>query len=686
MTKKRGRPRKLKKEEIAEDWCFECKDGGELMICDYGQCLKAYHPACVGIADSFLTSDKRWICGWHKCLVCLRSPNYHCYCCDRAVCSRCIGRVEFVLLKGKYGFCNNCLKLALLVEEDVNVDSDGERVDLRDRETYEGLFREYYEIVKEKEGFDKNSVLAAKAQLDKENSGRINSDSDVQLASDEEDEFSEEDEQLASDDGDLNDGEPFKKGLKKKRCTQQKTKMQRRVKSKKNEFVGWGSKALIDFLQFVGQDTREKLTQYDVTSIISKYVKEHNLIHPVKKKRIVCDVWLQAVFGKKEVNRHRIYSLLDSHFVENEERSKKDELEYDLEDNDTEKLVAEKKAEQNKMSSVKYSTAAQSPAEQNKMLSVKYSTAAKSPFAALIPENIKLVYLRRSLVLEIIKQPQPIETKIIGSFVRIKLDPRDYRRSNSHQLVQIAGIKRGSSDECNSEISLQVSNMSTDVCLTMLSDDEFSKEECDDLREKVKKGLLKKPTIVELEQKAKILHEDITKHRIARELDLLKKLIDRANEKGWRNELFRYFERKKLLQQPSYLPFVLQNIPGVIPEELEVEALSKDESDGNQMKQCSDKTTPPKQNIPGVIPEEVELEALAKDESDGNQMQQCSDKTTPPKQNIPGVIPEEVELEAPHKDEKDGSQMQQCSDETTKVVICKEEDGAARQPSPSKLQ
>nr|XP_016491595.1 PREDICTED: uncharacterized protein At5g08430-like [Nicotiana tabacum] len=611
------------------------------------QCLKAYHPECVGIADSFLTSDKRWICGWHKCLVCLRSPNYHCYCCDRAVCSRCIGRVEFVLLKGKYGFCNNCLKLALLVEEDVNVDSDGECVDLRDRETYEGLFREYYEIVKEKEGFDKNSVLAAKAQLDKEKSCRINSDSDK--CSDEEDEFSEEDEQFASDDGDLNDGEPYKKGLKKKRCTQQKTKMQRRVKSKKNEFVGWGSKALIDFLQFIGQDTREKLSQYDVTSIISKYVKEHNLIHPVKKKRIVCDVWLQAVFGKKEVNRHRIYSLLDSHFIENEERSKKDKLDHDLEDNDTEKLVAEKKAEQNKMSSVKYSTAAQSPAEQNKMLSVKYSTAAKSPFAALIPENIKLVYLRRSLVLEIIKQPQPIEAKIIGSFVRIKLDPRDYRRSNSHQLVQIAGIKRGSSDECNSEISLQVSNMSTDVCLTMLSDDEFSKEECDDLREKVKKGLLKKPTIVELEQKAKILHEDITKHRIARELDLLKKLIDRANEKGWRYELFQHLGRKKLLQQPSYLPSVLQNIPGVIPEEVELEALAKDESDGNQMKQCSDKTTSPKQNIPGVIPEEVELEAL-------------------------------------DKDKKDCSQLQQCSDEMIKVVIFKEEDGAARQPSPSKLQ
>lgn len=24
---------------ISEDWCFECKDRGELMICDYGQVL-----------------------------------------------------------------------------------------------------------------------------------------------------------------------------------------------------------------------------------------------------------------------------------------------------------------------------------------------------------------------------------------------------------------------------------------------------------------------------------------------------------------------------------------------------------------------------------------------------------------------------------------------------------------------
>ncbi|KAK6805254.1 hypothetical protein RDI58_003039 [Solanum bulbocastanum] len=609
MAKKRGKTT-LNKTEIAEDWCFECKDGGKLMICDYGDCLKAYHPTCVGKDDSVLTSDIRWICGWHTCLVCHRSSNYQCYCCDRAVCSRCIGRINFVLLKGKHGFCNNCLKLALLVEEDRNIDSDGESVDLRDRETYEGLFREYYEIVKEKEGFDKNSLLAGKAKLNKEKICQISSDSDKR--SEEEDEHSEEeDDQISSDNGDFSDGEPQKKRLKKKRCTQQKTKMQRSVNSKKKVFVGWGSKALIDFLQFIGQDTREKLSQYDVTSIVTKYIKEHNLIHPVKKRRILCDVRLQAVFGKKVVNRHRIFSLLESHFLENEEQLQKDELDHDLEDDDTEILVAPKTEEK---------------VEQKKISSIWCSTAAQSQYAALIPENIKLVYLKRSLVQEMIKQPESIETKIIGSFVRLKLDPRDYEQRNSHELVQIAGIRLRSSDECNSETLIQVSNMARDVSLTMLSDDEFCKEECDDLKEKVKVGLLEKLTIVELEQKAKILHEDITKHRIARDLELLQKLIDRANEKGWRHELFQHLEKRKLLQQASYLSFVLQNIPAVIPEEVELESLDRND---NQMHQCLDETTPTNKNTPGVISEEVELDHLVKDERNDNKMHQCADETTP---------------------------------------------------------
>ncbi|KAH0766887.1 hypothetical protein KY285_002758 [Solanum tuberosum] len=533
MATKRGK-KIFNKEELAEDWCFECKDGGELMICDYGKCLKAYHPACVEKDDSVWTSDKHWICGRHTCLICHGKSYYQCYCCDRAACSHCIGRIDFVHLKGKNGLCNNCLKLALLVEEDKNIDSDGESVDLRDHETYEGLFGEYYQIVKTKEGIDKNKLLAGKAQLDKEKICQINSYSDKRCE--------KEDEQLSSDNEDFGDGEPQTKRLKKKRCTQLKTKMQSKNNSKKQEFVGWGSKALIDFLLFIGQDTREKLSKYDVSSIVTKYIEDHSLIHPVKKTRILCDVQLEAVFGKKMVNRCKILSLLESHFVDNEERLKNDELDDDLEDDDTEILVAPK-------TEVKV--------EQNKISSNWYSTAAQSQFAALIPENINLIYLKKSLVMELIKQPESIETKIIGSFVRVKLDPRDSEQCNSHQLMQITGIKLGSSDTCNSGSSIQVSIMAGDVSLTKLSDAEISEEECNVFREKVKAGLLKKLTIVELEQKAEILHEDITKHSL---------------------------EKRHILQQPWYLSFKLLTNPVVIPEE--VAPFKSEQEDGASCSGC----------------------------------------------------------------------------------------------------
>ncbi|KAG5631288.1 hypothetical protein H5410_003005 [Solanum commersonii] len=65
----------------------------------------------------------------------------------------------------------------------------------------------------------------------------------------------------------------------------------------------------------------------------------------------------------KVVNRRKILSLPERHFVYNEERLQNDRLDDDLEDDDTEILVAPKnevKVEQNKKSSNWYSTAAQS--------------------------------------------------------------------------------------------------------------------------------------------------------------------------------------------------------------------------------------------------------------------------------------------------------------------------------------
>ncbi|KAH0782143.1 hypothetical protein KY290_001741 [Solanum tuberosum] len=120
-----------------------------------------------------------------------------------------------------------------------------------------------------------------------------------------------------------------------------------------------------------------------------------------------------------------------------------------------------------------------------------------------------------------------------------------------------------------------------------------------------------------------------------------------------------------------------QNIPGVTLEKIELEPLSKDESEVNQIHQCLDETTPynekyswnettpTKKNILEVIPKEID-DPMAEDERNGNKMHQCANETIPStKENIPGVIPEEVELECLAKDEKDVNQIHQCLDETT---------------------
>ncbi|KAI9177372.1 hypothetical protein LWI28_014375 [Acer negundo] len=63
----------------------------------------------------------------------------------------------------------------------------------------------------------------------------------------------------------------------------------------------------------------------------------------------------------------------------------------------------------------------------------------------------------------------------------------------------------------SSEILLRVSDMVEEVPISKLSDDDFTKEECEALCRRVKYRWLKWPTIAELGLTARSLHEDITK-------------------------------------------------------------------------------------------------------------------------------------------------------------------------------
>ena len=65
--------------------------------------------------------------GWHYCFNCYKISKFQCFCCPTAVCGHCLCDAEFAVVKGNKGFCSHCLKLALLIEENSDADSDGVR-------------------------------------------------------------------------------------------------------------------------------------------------------------------------------------------------------------------------------------------------------------------------------------------------------------------------------------------------------------------------------------------------------------------------------------------------------------------------------------------------------------------------------------------------------------------------------
>ncbi|KAJ0092251.1 hypothetical protein Patl1_26931 [Pistacia atlantica] len=498
-----GRRKKLKKEEIAEDWCFICKDGGSLRICDYRDCLKSYHPDCLGQDDSLLESKDQWACGWHFCYECKKAPKFYCLCCPSAICGHCLCDSGFAVVRGSKGFCDNCLELVVLIEEKKDVNSNG--------------------IVKEKEGLTSEHVISAYNLLKKGKNHRSPDSYEYDEGEEDIEDFVDESQLVVSDYDDLGDTAEDKKIGKRNRSKRKQSATKRKASSKKREFIGWGSKTLLDFLDSIGKDT-------------------------------TCE--LAPLLGRKSVNRNSIYNRLTAHLSEYIDHSE-DESNSSLETVDECDSVVEKRTE--KLSSVKKSDHKEVAAE-----------VQKSCFASVVPKNIKLVYLRRSLVEDLAKQPETFNAKVIGSFVRVKSDPNDYLQKNSHQLVQVIDIKRTSS--LKSEILLQLSNRVKELPISKLSDDDFHEDECEDLRQRVINGLLKRPTVVELDHKARSLHEDITKHWITRELVSLQNRIDRANEKGWRREYpLMYMDSLLLLQTPSEQARLQNEAPQVIPDEVEPE-------------------------------------------------------------------------------------------------------------------
>ncbi|CAN6328195.1 unnamed protein product [Urochloa humidicola] len=435
--------------------------------------------------------------------------------------------------------------MAIMIEKNVDVDSDGERVDFNDRATYEFLFKEYWEIVRDKEGMTLDKLEDAYTILKRGQNYKHDPDleklPDVERNSD--GEFvgqSDDSDEEPSSRAKLN-GTPVKIKSFLKGC-----------KSMRNGFVGWGSKELIEFLSSIGKDTSETLDECRVAEVVREYIRQKDLLQKDKKKLVICDDKLQPLFRKSKVKYNRIYYLLKNHIAAN--MISEDETLASSEDNSDSVMTKKARVASNQSSAPK-----------------RTPEINKSCFASLVRDNINLIYLRRSVVVDLLKEPDTFESKVIGSLVRIKNDPKDYsfpKHKKLHQLGQVTGIRKTTEEDKIKDISdvlLCISNM-PDVSISVLSDGDFDEEECQDLRLLAQNKSFKRYTVGDLEEKAISLRRDIMSHWITRELQRLDKLIDIANEKGWRNEKHEYLDKKQLLCKPSEQKRLLEEVPRVIPE------------------------------------------------------------------------------------------------------------------------
>ncbi|XP_024531612.1 zinc finger CCCH domain-containing protein 19 [Selaginella moellendorffii] len=562
--KKRGRKASVKasfrKEE--DDVCFVCFDGGDLILCDQRTCPKAYHLGCIGRDQEFFRKKGNWHCGWHFCdgENCSKKASFRCYTCPKAYCAGCRSRHSFSLFDKKKGLCEECVNYVKMIELNETVNAEGNTVDFNDRDTYECLFKEYWEDLKAKETivlpeFDKdgkfvNATPAADSDGrsdDEASSSESETSAAVVMADDEDvpfgtgirkerktkilnalsDEFKctvnqEQKEQPLTEDVD-------EKGEDEEEEEEQDEEEEEEGEAyKPTVFDGWASKEMISFIKFMKEDPKTPMKRPAVNKLLWDHIKANKLQNPRKKTIIRCDEQLRSLFGKKAVTQRSLMKYLHNHFPSKASKTEQAESQVD-----------DEKGKKNKRS------------------------LKGDEYAAINQSNISHVYLRRALLEDMLGDPN-FEQKVVGTFVRIRVPGKN---DMCYRLVQIVGTRLQAEEykagKKSTKIVLLITNLQKkeDLTIDLVSNQDFTEEECARLRQSIKWGFIPAPTVGDFERKALSIREAKLNDWFETETSRLTALRDRANEKGRKKELRECVEKLQRISNQDYRLKELSKVP-----------------------------------------------------------------------------------------------------------------------------
>lgn len=562
--RKRGRSSKAQsrapvRKTVEEEVCFICFDGGDLVLCDRRGCPKAYHPQCVNRDEAFFRSKGRWNCGWHLCSNCERNAHYMCLTCTYSLCKACTKDNVILCVRGNKGFCETCMRTIMLIEKSQQENSEMAQVDFDDKSSWEYLFKDYWIDLKGKLDLTLDELTQAKNPY--KGSDTVTLKSEV---ADESYDVDNDNEGSNSDDSSGKIEPTISKRKKpKKRLSKTQTKGGEAssaavpIETSQPGGYEWASKELLDFVMHMRNGDKSVLSQFDVQALLLEYIKKNKLRDPRRKSQIICDFRLQNLFGKARVGHFEMLKLLESHFL----------IKEDLHADDLQGSVVDTEASHVETDGNETLTKANKD-RRRKTRKNKGPQSNLDDYAAIDIHNINLIYLRRNLVEDLLEDIDRFHDKVVGSFVRIRISGTG-QKQDVYRLVQVVGTSKAAEPykigKRMTDIMLEILNLNKTevISIDIISNQEFTEDECKRLRQSIKCGLINRMTVGDILDKAMELQAVRVNDWLGTEVVRLSHLRDRASDFGRRKELRECVEKLQLLKTPEERQRRLEEIPEV---------------------------------------------------------------------------------------------------------------------------
>ncbi|KAJ1294859.1 hypothetical protein BS78_01G178700 [Paspalum vaginatum] len=564
-----AKPVRAKEEEVV---CFICFDGGNLVVCDRRGCPKVYHPACIKRDESFFRARGKWDCGWHICSSCEKAVQYMCYTCTYSVCRGCIKQGKFFGVRGNKGFCDTCYGTILLIESK----DDGAKVDVDfdDVTSWEYLFKLYWLDLKGKHSLTLEELISAKSRWTVPSTAgrREKEESSDELYDANDDKDASFD--ISSKKRRRNSSSSGKRGQKRKKdsgITSRKCEISINISgnlpngstSERMPLPGdtkWASSELLEFIAHMRSGDSSYISQYDVQVLLLEYIKQNNLRDPCRKSQIICDARLGNLFGKPRVGHFEMLKLLDMHYLVKQAPA--------LNADSQREIVSDSAQVDNGGYSELMAKVGSDKRRKAHKRTERELTIDLEDYAAIDMHNINLIYLRRSLMEDLIDNGAVFSDKIAGAFVRIRISGLGHKE-DMYRLVKVVGThkvaERYNVGKKATDYALEISNLGKKEVITMdtISNQDFTEEECKRLRQSMKFGLTTRLKVGDIYEKAKIFQSLRFKDWLENEKQRLSHLRDRASETGRRKELRDCVEKLQLLNDPEEKARRINEIPEV---------------------------------------------------------------------------------------------------------------------------